>query len=31
LTDQRTAQALDRWLGTQRNENQILYHEKVFE
>jgi hypothetical protein len=31
LTDQRTAQALDRWLGTQRNETQILYHPQVFE
>jgi hypothetical protein len=31
LTDQRTAQALDRWLGAQRNETQILYHEQVFE
>ena len=31
LTDQRTAQALDRWLGTQRNETQILYHQQVFE
>jgi hypothetical protein len=30
LTDQRTAQALDRWLGTQRNETQILYREQVF-
>jgi hypothetical protein len=31
LTDQRTAQALDRWLGTQRNETQILYREQVFQ
>ena len=31
LTDQRTAQALDRWLGIQRNETQILYHDQVFE
>lgn len=31
LTDQRTAQALDRWLGTQRTDTQILYHEQVFE
>ena len=30
LTDERTAQALDRWLGTQRTENQILYREQVF-
>ena len=30
LTDQRTAQALDRWLGTRRTETQILYHEQVF-
>lgn len=31
LTDQRTAQALDRWLGTQRTETQILYHDAVFQ
>ncbi len=31
LTDQRTAQALDRWLGTQRNETQILYRDAVFQ
>ena len=31
LTDQRTAQALDRWLGTQRNETQILYRDQVFQ
>ena len=31
LTDQRTAQALDRWLGAQRNETQILYREQVFQ
>ena len=31
LMDQRTAQALDRWLGTQRNETQILYREPVFQ
>jgi hypothetical protein len=30
LTDQRTAQALDRWLGTQRAETQILYRDEVF-
>ena len=30
LTDQRTAQALDRWLGTRRTETQILYHQQVF-
>lgn len=31
MTDQRTAQALDRWLGTQRNGTQILYREQVFQ
>lgn len=31
LTDERTAQALDRWLGTQHAETQILYRERVFE
>ena len=30
LADQRTAQALDRWLGTRRTETQILYHQQVF-
>jgi hypothetical protein len=30
LTSQRTAQALDRWLGAQRTETQILYREQVF-
>jgi hypothetical protein len=30
LTDQRTAQALDRWLGTQRAATQILYRDEVF-
>jgi len=30
LTDERTAQALDRWLGTQRLETQILYREAAF-
>lgn len=30
LTDERTAQALDRWLGTQRTESQILYREQAF-
>lgn len=30
LTDQRVTQALDRWLGTTRNETQILYKESVF-
>jgi len=30
LMDQRTAQALDRWLGNQRTETQILYREQVF-
>jgi hypothetical protein len=30
LTEQRVTQALDRWLGTARNETQILYHEDVF-
>ena len=31
LTDERTAQALDRWLGNQRTETQILYREQVFQ
>jgi hypothetical protein len=31
MTDQRTAQALDRWLGAQRNDTQILYREPVFQ
>jgi hypothetical protein len=30
LTEQRIAQALDRWLGAQRAETQILYKESVF-
>jgi hypothetical protein len=30
LTDQRVSQTLDRWLGTQRNEVQIIYRELVF-
>ena len=30
LTDERIAQALDRWLGTQRTELQILYREQAF-
>lgn len=30
LTDQRTAQALDRWLGLRRTETQIVYREQVF-
>jgi hypothetical protein len=30
LTDQRTAQALDRWLGIRRTETQIVYREQVF-
>jgi hypothetical protein len=30
LTDQRVTQALDRWLGTTRNETEILYKEEVF-
>lgn len=30
LTEQRIAQALDRWLGAQRSETQILYRESVF-
>jgi hypothetical protein len=30
LTDQRVMQALDRWLGTARNENQILYRDAAF-
>lgn len=30
LTDQRTSQALDRWLATRRTETQIVYHEQVF-
>lgn len=31
LTDQRTAQALDRWLGSRRTETQIRYREQVFQ
>jgi hypothetical protein len=31
LTDQRTAQTLDQWLGTRRSEMQILYHQQVFQ
>jgi hypothetical protein len=30
LTDQRTTQALDRWLGITRNQTQILYREAAF-
>jgi hypothetical protein len=30
LTDQRVSQALDRWLGTQRNETDIIYREPAF-
>ena len=30
LTDQRVVQSLDRWLGAQRTETQILYREQVF-
>ncbi len=30
LTDQRTAQALDRWLGARRTETEILYRQQVF-
>lgn len=30
LTDQRTTQALDRWLGIARNETQILYRDAAF-
>jgi len=30
LTDQRVMQALDRWLGIARNENQILYRDPAF-
>jgi hypothetical protein len=30
LTDERIAQALDRWLGTQRTEIQIRYREQAF-
>jgi hypothetical protein len=30
LTDQRVSQALDRWLGTQRNETEIIYRESAF-
>lgn len=30
LTDQRTSQALDRWLGIARNETQILYRDAAF-
>lgn len=31
LTDQRVMEALDRWLGTARNENQILYRDAAFQ
>jgi hypothetical protein len=31
MTDERTAQALDRWLGTQRTDLQILYRERAFQ
>lgn len=31
LTDQRTSQALDRWLGAQHTETQILYRDVVFQ
>lgn len=31
LMDERTAQALDRWLGMQRTETQILYRDAVFQ
>lgn len=31
LMNQRVAQALDRWLGAQRTQSQILYHEQVFQ
>jgi hypothetical protein len=30
LTDQRTTQALDRWLGIARNDTQILYRDAAF-
>ena len=30
LTDERVTQALDRWLGTQRNDTQIIYREPAF-
>ena len=30
LIDDRTTQALDRWLGTQRTQTEILYREQVF-
>ena len=30
LTDQRTTQALDRWLGITRIETQILYRDAAF-
>jgi hypothetical protein len=30
LTEDRITQALDRWLGTQRTQNQILYRDQVF-
>jgi hypothetical protein len=30
LTDQRTTQALDRWLGITRNQTQILYRDAAF-
>jgi len=31
VTDQRVMQALDRWLGIVRNENQILYRDAAFQ
>ncbi len=31
MTDQRAAQALDRWLGIRRTETQIVYREQVFQ
>ena len=31
LTKERTDQALDRWLGAQRTQTQILYREQVFQ
>jgi hypothetical protein len=30
LADQQVAQALDRWLGTQRNDTEIIYREPAF-
>ena len=30
LTDQRVVQALDRWLGMQRTDTEILYREAAF-